>query len=173
MLEAANYSAAETLRNGERILIRALKPEDREGIIAAVAGIGSGSLYRRFFAVKRAFGEEETSYFLNPDFITHVALAAVAEEAGKPVIIGGARYVSAKPGQAEVAFLVTDKHQGQGIGAALMRHVVAIAREAGLRELTAEVLAENQAMLKVFERAGLPLTKSYEAGIVHLGLGLS
>ena len=173
MLEAANYSAAETLRNGERILIRALRPEDREGIIAAVASIGSASLYRRFFAVKRDFGEEEKLYFLNPDFISHVALAAVAEEAGKPVITGGARYVATKPGEAEVAFLVTDKHQGQGIGAALMRHLVTIAREAGLRELTAQVLAENRAMLKVFERSGLPLSKRFEAGTVHLVLSLS
>jgi GNAT superfamily N-acetyltransferase len=67
--------------------------------------------------------------------------------------VGGARYVVTKPGEAEVAFAVVDQYQGQGIGATLMRHLAAIAREAGLREFTAEVLPHNKAMLQVFEKS--------------------
>ena len=48
-----------------------------------------------------------------------------------------------RPGAAEVAFVVIDDYQGQGIGAALLRHLAAIARSAGLKELVAEVLPEN------------------------------
>jgi ribosomal protein S18 acetylase RimI-like enzyme len=60
-----------------------------------------------------------------------------------------------QPGKAEVAFAVVDEYQGQGIGAALMRHLAAIAREAGLKELVADVLPDNIPMLKVFEKSGL------------------
>jgi RimJ/RimL family protein N-acetyltransferase len=173
MFEAVNFSAVETLRNGKRVLIRALKPEDREGFIAAAGGLTAQSLRRRFFGEKRHFSEAEQSFFLNPDFTSHVALVAVVEDTGRPVIAGGARYVVVKPGRAELAFAVADKFQGLGIGAALMRHLIVIAKEAGLVELIAEVLPENIAMLKVFERSGLPHCTKAVSGTVHVALQLS
>ena len=48
-----------------------------------------------------------------------------------------------EPGRAEIAFALVDEYQGQGIGATLMRHLAALARDAGLRELIAEVLPET------------------------------
>ncbi len=172
MLEPAQYSANETLRNGQRLEIRALKPEDREKFIAAVGLLSTQSLYRRFFGVKRHFTEKETSFFLNVDFIKHVALVAVLEQKGEPVIVGGGRYVVSDPGRAEVAFAVVDEYQGQGIGSALLRHLAVIARRAGLHELIAEVLPDNAAMLKVFERSGFRLTKKRESRTLHVTLGL-
>jgi RimJ/RimL family protein N-acetyltransferase len=172
MLEPAQYSASETLRNGQRLEIRALKPEDREKFVAAVGLLSAQSLYRRFFGVKRHFTEKETSFFVNVDFIEHVALVAVLEQKGEPVIVGGGRYVVSNPGQAEVAFAVIDEYQGQGIGSALLRHLAVIARQAGLHELIAEVLPDNAAMLKVFERSGFRLAKKRESRTLHVTLGL-
>jgi RimJ/RimL family protein N-acetyltransferase len=173
MFEAANYSAVETLRNGKQALIRALKSEDRSDFIAAAGGLTAQSLRRRFFGEKRHFTEAEQSFFLNPDFYSHVALIAVVEEAGRPVIAGGARYIVVKRGQAELAFAVADRFQGCGIGTALMRHLAMIAKEAGLRELIAEVLPENIAMLKVFERSGLRHCKEQGPGAIHIVLQLA
>jgi GNAT superfamily N-acetyltransferase len=172
MLEAANYSAFETLRDGRRVEIRALRPDDRTELIAAVGRSSAQSLYRRFFAVKRDFAEPEIEFFLNVDFVDHVALVAVLDESGRPAIAGGGRYIVVEPGKAEVAFAVVDTYQGQGIGAALMHHLAAIARGAGLKELMAEVLPENVPMLKVFERSGLPLSIKRERQVVHVALWL-
>jgi GNAT superfamily N-acetyltransferase len=172
MVEAANYSAFETLRDGRRVEIRALRPEDRADLIAAVGRSSGQSLYRRFFAVKRSFTASEIDYFLNVDFLNHVALVAVVNEQGAPVIAGGARYVVVQPGKAEVAFAVVDQYQGQGLGAALMHHLAAIAREAGLEELIAEVLPDNVPMLKVFEQSGFPLSIKREPQVVHVALRL-
>jgi RimJ/RimL family protein N-acetyltransferase len=168
----AQYSEIDTSRDGRRVDIRALRPEDRDDLLAAVGRIGKDSLYRRFFAVKREFSEKETSFFVNVDFENHIALIAVVEERGKPVIAGGGRYIVVNPGQAEVAFAVVDTYQGQGIGTMLMRHLVAIARRAGLRELIADVLPDNSPMLKVFEKSGLPTGKKRESGSVHVTLQL-
>jgi GNAT superfamily N-acetyltransferase len=173
MFQAANYSAAETLRNGKLVLVRALKPEDHDGFIAAAGGLTAQSLRRRFFGEKRHFTEAEENFFLNPDFTNHVALIAIVEEGGRPVIAGGARYVVVKPAQAELAFAVADRFQGQGIGAVLMHHLAAIARQAALRELIAEVLPENIAMLKVFRRSGLPHYTKSISGAVHVTLQLA
>jgi ribosomal protein S18 acetylase RimI-like enzyme len=75
----------------------------------------------------------------------------------KGPVVGDGRCVVVQPGQAEVAFAIIDAYQGLGIGSALMRHLATLGREAGLRELIAEVLAENVLMLKVFERSGLAM----------------
>ena len=173
MVEPSNYSAVEKLRNGERIEIRALRPQDRDDLMAAVDLTSSDSLYRRFFAVRRHFTETEESFYLNVNFVSHVALIAVANENGQPIIIAGGRYVVGEPGQAEVAFTVVDKYQGRGVGAALLRHLAMIARQAGLRELVAYVLPDNRAMLKVFEKSGLKYTAKRESGSVYVKLGLT
>ena len=164
MSEFSQYSEVGALRDGRRVEIRALRPEDRNDLIAAVRRIGTDSLYRRFFAVKREFSEKETSFFVNVDFINHVALIAVVEEDGKPTIAGGGRFIVVSPGQAEVAFAVVDEYQGQGIGTTLMRHLVAIARRAGLRELIADVLPDNRQMLNVFQKSGLPVSTRRDVG---------
>ncbi len=133
MSDAAKYSAIEALRNGRRVEIRALRPVDHADLLAAVARTSAQSLYRRFFGAKRDFTEQEIEFFLNVDFIHHVALVAVLAEGGRSIIIGGGRYVVLQPGKAEVAFAVVDQYQGQGVGPALMRHLAAIAGKRGSR----------------------------------------
>jgi RimJ/RimL family protein N-acetyltransferase len=155
MAQAASFSAVELLRDGRRIEIRAIRPSDRAALLAAVDLTSSRSLYRRFFGIKRGFSEKEISYFLNVDFVNHVALVAVTNEGGREIIVGGGRSVVVGLGTAELAFMIVDEYQGKGLGGALLRHLVALARSAGLRELIAEALPDNVAMLKVFENSGL------------------
>jgi len=173
MIEAANYSAMETLRDGRRVEIRALRPGDRAGLLAAVERSSAESLRRRFFGVKRSFTDQEVAFFTKIDFVDHVALVATWDEDGRTEIVAGGRYVRVRPGAAELAFAVVDAFQGQGIGAALMRHLIVIARAAGLSELVAEVLPENGPMLKVFEKSGLRRTTKRESGVVHVTLALT
>ena len=97
MMEAAKYSAVERLRDGRQIEIRALQLADEKDMRAAVDRTSAQSLYRRFFGAKRHFSESEKAFFLNVDFVKHVALVAVANDAGRSVIVGG-RYVVVQPG---------------------------------------------------------------------------
>jgi GNAT superfamily N-acetyltransferase len=160
------------LRDGRPVEVRALKPEDRDGLVSAAGRSSSETLALRFFAPKRGFSEKEIEYYTHVDFVSHVALVAAVAEAGKPLIVGGGRYIVAQPGRAEVAFTVEDAHQGRGIASLLLRHLVRIARAAGLKELFAEVLPGNAAMLKVFERSGLVVSRKREDGAVHVSLQL-
>src|SRR5437764_15427992 len=88
-------------------------------LAAAVARTSAQSLYRRFFEIKSHFTEPEIEFFLNVDFDKHVALVALVEENGGPVVIGGTRYIVVQSGKAEVAFALIDEYQGHGIGRAL------------------------------------------------------
>jgi RimJ/RimL family protein N-acetyltransferase len=167
-----NYHASERLRDGREVEIRALRPDDKDDMLAAVGRTGMQSMQRRFFGVKRGFSEQEIAFFMNIDFSNHVALVALADEDGRPVIIGGGRYIVVEPGRAEIAFVVIDAYQGQGVGTLLMRHLAVIARSGGLKELIAEVLPENSAMRKVFSKFGFKSAAKREPGVVHLVLQL-
>jgi ribosomal protein S18 acetylase RimI-like enzyme len=172
MTVVAEYSVVEHLRDARPIEIRALRPDDGPGMLAAIGRASTQSLRRRFFAPKKGFSDSEITFFLDIDFENHVALVAEIDEDGHPVIIGGGRYVVVRPGQAEIAFVVVDAYQAQGIGTILMRHLAALARGAGLKELIAEVLPENTAMLKLLRRFGFLSGSQRAHQVAHLTLKL-
>jgi GNAT superfamily N-acetyltransferase len=169
----AIYSARETLRDGRPIEIRALKPDDEADMLVAIDRTAAESRRRRFFVSKRGFSEQEKAFFLNVDFVNHVALVATIDEGGRRTIIGGGRYVVTGPGKAEVAFVVIDAYQGQGIGAMLTRHLASLARAAGLNELAADVLPENTAMRKVLGKFGFQAGRSHDPQVIHMTLPLT
>jgi RimJ/RimL family protein N-acetyltransferase len=171
-VDAAHYSVSEVLRDGSSIDIRALKPDDHDELLSAVERMSDESIQRRFFAPKRYFTEREIEFYLNVDFVNHIALVAVLNVEGRARIIGGARSIVIQPGVAEVAFSIDDAHQGRGVGKLLMKHLVGLARSSGLRELVADVLPGNMPMLSVFEKCGLKLARKNEAGVVHVTLHL-
>ena len=172
MSEAINYTARELLRDGSQIDIRALRREDEADMLAAVGKTSAQSLQRRFFVMKRHFSDKERAYFMDVDFKNHVAIVALAEEAGRKVIVGSGRYIVFEPGRAEMAFVVIDAWQGRGLGSILMRHLVKFASDAGLQELTAEVLPENAAMIKVFGKFGFKPAARRDPQTLHLVLKL-
>lgn len=168
----ATYSIREHLRDGRPILIRALRPDDQEDMLAAIDRTSIKSLQRRFFVPKRGFSAKEQDFFMQVDFINHVALVTQIKEDGRSAIVGGGRYVVVQPGQAELAFVVIDAYQGQGIGTMLMRHLLVIARKAGLSKLTAEILSDNHAMLGVFKHFGFSSEPQGDPQVRHLALDL-
>ena len=86
-------------------------------------------------------------------------------------LVGVARY-DREPGtdSAEVAFVVSDEHQGRGIGTVLLEHLAAAARERGITRFVAETLAHNDQMLGVFRAAGFAERTRIEDGVVHVEL---
>ena len=65
---------------------------------------------------------------------------------------------------------MVDEFQHHGLGAVLMHHIAPIARDAGVRELVAEVLADNASMLGVFEHSGLITTTRREGTTIHVSM---
>jgi RimJ/RimL family protein N-acetyltransferase len=171
-MSAASYSAQEHLRDGRPVKIRALRPDDETGMLAAIDRTGTESLKRRFFVTKREFSDVETAFFMKIDFVNHVALVAEIDEDTSTVIVGGGRYVVVESGQGEIAFIVVDSYQRQGIGTILVRHIVGLARAAGLKQLSADVLPENTAMRKVLGRFGFQTARSPDPQVFRLTLPL-
>ena len=75
-------------------------------------------------------------------------------------------------GEAEVAFVVADEHQGRGLGPILLEHLAGAAAENGFTRFEAEVLAENRYMVNVFKAAGYELRRSFDGSVVHVEFGI-
>src|SRR6266404_7304299 len=101
MSGTADYSVKESLRDGRELEIRALRPEDEADMLAAIGRSGTQSLQRRFFVAKRGFSDREIAFFMNIDFVNHVALVAIVAENERRTIAGGGRYIVVEPGRAE------------------------------------------------------------------------
>lgn len=170
MFDPETFHVTETLHDGSVVEIRAQKPEDRKAILDAMEHASIDTLYHRFFAVKRHLSEKEKHFFFDIDFVNHVVLIAVVRLDGEPRIVGGARFVVTEPGKAEVAFSVVDDFQHHGLGAVLMHHIAAVARDAGIKEFVAEVLSDNVAMLAVFEHSGLITTTRRDGATIHVSM---
>ena len=160
-----NYSATERLRDGREVEIRALRPDDKDDMLAAVGRTGMQSLQRRFFVVKRGFSDKEIAYFMNIDFANHVALAALAEEDGRKLIIGGGRYIVTDPGKAEIAFVVIDDYQGQGLGRTMLGRLAAAALQRGVARLRALIVPDNAPVLGMLRKYAPAARFTYDGEI--------
>ena len=173
-LDARNYSERGRLLDGRPVLVRAIRPEDKPTLRQGFQRLSPQSVYHRFFQAKKELSEAELRYLTELDFVDHVALLATLEEMGVELGIGVGRYiVMPGTGAAEVAFTVDEAHHGLGVGTLLLKHLARIARSQGLLEFRAYVLAENRAMLEVFENAGLPLERRLEGNVIVASLSLA
>lgn len=160
------------LRGGDRIAIRAIRPDDRARLVQAFHALDARSVYQRFFFPKRALSDEELRQITECDGARVVVLVATVGSGDKEIIVGLGQYAR-RGTTAEIAFAVEEDFQGRGIASALLRHLTDIARDGGVTQFEADVLADNAAMLKVFRRSELPRHERESAGVVHVTLRLA
>jgi GNAT superfamily N-acetyltransferase len=157
MLDAARYLVEEILKDGSKVTIRAIHPDDKDRLVKAFLALEPQTIRLRFFYAKPNLTDADLRRLQNMDYQRYVGLAATVENAGEEVIIGFGEYV-ARGESAEVAFVVEEDWQGRGVGSRLLQHLVRIALEHGVIQFEAEVLKENEPMLSVFRQSGLPMT---------------
>lgn len=170
------FSQPARLRNGTEVLVRNIRHDDRERIIAAFHKLDPETIYTRFFSAKKELTEADLGRIDQADFEHAVVLVATLGSGADEVIIGGGAYtVLDRPGEpktAEVSFTIEEDYHGQGLSGLFMRLLTQIGREHGIQCFEAEVLAGNVAMLKVFQRSGLPMSKRLEDGVVFVAMQL-
>jgi RimJ/RimL family protein N-acetyltransferase len=177
MIDAANYNEIETLKNGMRVRIRSIRPDDKHRLSEAFRNLEAESIYTRFFHHKKTLSEDELRAATEVDFENVVALVVTTGSEENEVIIGSGRFATldttSKERSAEVAFAAEEDYHGQGIASRLLQHLARIGRQKGVSQFEAEVLSENKAMLAVFERSGLSVSKKFEGSTVHVTLSLT
>jgi len=145
-------------KDGTRIDVRAVRPEDAEMERDFVASLSEQTRYFRFFYRLHQLTPAMLARFTQVDYDREMALLALTADPGSPTgqkIVGVSRYIANYDGEsAEFAVVVTDSWQGRGIGRMLMERLIACAKRRGLKRLEGAVLRANRGMLKFCEQLG-------------------
>ena len=159
-----HWDADVLLRDGRTAQLRPIRPEDTELLVAFYSRVSDESKYYRFFSPMPTLSDKDVHRFTHVDHRERVAFVMLV--GGQMIAVG--RYDMVRPGEAEVAFLVEDRHQGRGIAQLLLEHLAQAGRERGVERFVAEVLPDNQKMIRTFRDAGYRVVSGYEDGVMML-----
>ena len=165
------------LRDGTPVRIRVARPEDRDKVVAAFNELEPDSVYKRFFSARKELTATELDRLGATDFVHFVGLLALVGSGARETVIGAATYVALPKRDsrrsAEVAFTIEEDFQGQGLAGRLFASLIDVARRHGFDRFEADVLAGNAPMMKVFERSGLPMSRTRDGGVTHVEMDLA
>jgi acyl-CoA synthetase (NDP forming)/RimJ/RimL family protein N-acetyltransferase len=167
----AHWEADVLLLDGGAARLRPIRPDDADALVAFYARVSPESKYLRFFAPYPELSQRDVDRFTRVDYRDRMAFILTI---GRDIVAVGRFDVidpagsSEARGQAEVAFLVEDRHQGRGIAQLLLEHLAQAARERGLTSFVAEVLPDNSRMIQTFREAGYHLARAFEDGVMRL-----
>ncbi len=169
----AHYESNHALRDGSNAFLRPIRPDDEPLIRDMFYSFSQQTVYLRYHALLKTMPHDKLQVFCNVDYDTEMALVAVTGAGGNEEIVAVGRYMT-DPGRqsAELAFVVRDDWQRKGLGTVLFQRLIDIGRQQGLRHFSADVLAHNSGMLKIFHRSGLGVETSTEDGVVRVEMSL-
>jgi acetyltransferase len=176
----AQYASTWTTRGGEEVTIRPIRPEDEPLLVQFHQNLSERSVYYRYFHMMTLHQRTSHERLVRMCFIDYAReMALVVErrnpETGQLEIMAVGR-LSRTPGtdepEAEFALLVNDRYQRLGLGSELLRRLIEIGRDEGLRRITAEILPENTGMQRVAKQHGFALQSDYRDEVVRAWLEL-
>lgn len=170
----SNLKKEVVLSSGLRVAIRPIRPEDAHLEEEFMANLSEKTKYHRFMQSVQKLSLEMLVRLTQIDYDHEMAFVALSEVKGKTVELGVTRYTTNPDGKScEFAIVVRDDYQGQGIGSRLMEMLIEHAQSRGLKQMMAEVLAENQAMINLGRNHGFKAqTLLSDKGVVLLTLDL-
>ncbi len=172
---ASQYVVDEMLRDGTRLHIRAIRPDDKAALLAFFGRLSREAIYYRFLGAKKRLTASELAYLTELDFHRKAALVASLDNDGEKRIVGVGRYTCPPGGpddRAEVALTVEDALQGRGIGTLLLKHLMRVAAAEGVTRFDAYLFADNHRMVHLLEKTGRVTHRSVEGGLCHLAVSL-
>jgi len=158
-----HWEADVLLLDGSAAHIRPIRPEDADLLVEFYARVSDESKYFRFFSPMPNLAARDIARFTQVDHVNRVAFVVVL--ANEMIAVG--RFDVTAPGEAEVAFLVQDQHQGRGIAQILLEHLAQAGRELGVGRFVAEVLPQNRRMIQTLQEAGYSVGGGYEDGVMN------
>ncbi len=175
----AQYVGGWTLRDGRQVTIRPIRPEDEPLMVAFHGRLSERSVYFRYFhllKLNQRVAHDRLTRICFIDYEREMALVVEHRDpaSGESRIMGVGRLTRVHgTTEAEVAVLVADEFQRQGLGGELLRRVVAVASAEGLTRVYGDVLTENVEMIRLGERHGFTVQlKPDDPQVVRVSLDL-
>lgn len=144
------------LRSGDTVWIRPVRSTDAAALQRAFALMSEESQFRRFLTGTPRLTDSQAAYFTAVDHVSHAACIALSPD-DETYIIGVARFIRypSDPDEAELAITVADSWHGRGLATALVGVLSERAIEVGVKRFRAEMMAANEAVLRLLRSAGL------------------
>ncbi len=164
------YVSHWNLGDGRPLTFRPIRPEDEPLMVTFHKGLSEQSVYFRYFGainLELRVTHERLTHICFNDYDREIAIvvSGQAPETGKEEILGVGRLMKVLGADtAEFAIVITDHLQGQGLGSHLLKLMVDIGRQEGLRGIFGHILAENYGMQRVAKKAGFTVDFDYSAG---------
>jgi len=163
-VEQADKPSEHVLNDGTKVTVRTIRPSDADMLRAGFERLSPESRYRRFFSSISVLTDEAVRYLTDVDSYNHVAIVAVVDSLDLKVEdgLGVARFIRLEddPEIAEAAVTVTDHAQRKGLGRVLLSVLIDKARAIGVKRFRAEVLRENEPMMKLLLGAGATMHRT-------------
>jgi len=160
------------LRDGARIKVRPMRPEDEPAIIRLLQQVSPEDIRLRFFHAVKDFSHQFVARLTQLDYARAMAFLAI-DPATRDAIGAVRLHSDSRYETAEYAILLRSDLKGKGLGWALMQLLIEYARSEGLKSLFGEVLTENTTMLAMARELGFKVErdlKDTEISIVSLDL---
>jgi GNAT superfamily N-acetyltransferase len=148
------------LHDRRLVTLRRIRPQDKAMLSEGLRNASPRSVHQRFLGPKPRFTSRELRYLTEVDFRSHYALVALdAEDARR--LLGVGRWIrdAADPGLAEVAVIIADDVQGQGLGTVLGLALADAARARGIRGFTATMHHDNHRAHRLYERVASEMAR--------------
>jgi acetyltransferase len=160
-----------TLLDGAKVFLRPLRAEDAALYPDFLAEVTQEDLRLRFFAAMREVSPELIDKLIHYDPAHAMAFVAIEEATGK--LLGVVRlHDDPNDVNGEFAILLRSRLKGRGLGWLMMKHMIAYAKQRGLKTVQGQVLAENLTMLKMCGELGFHIADDTERGVKHVTLPL-
>jgi len=154
------------LKNGTPVSFRSIRPTDEPHMRDLLYDLSRETIYYRFMSQQQRFTHRQIQDFVYIDHRRDVAIVGTVPEAhGEDIIAVGRYYLNERNNKAEVAFVIRDGWQNQGLGSFMFRHLITIAKRNGIAGFTAEVLRDNRRMQAIFNHSGYKVKSCMEEGV--------
>jgi acetyltransferase len=161
------YVRPARLKDGTRVLLRPIKPEDEPMWHELLAGCSQESLWYRFRYLFKETTHDMATRFCFIDYDREIAIVAELQNEERRHLIGVGRLVAdADHTDADYAVLVADAFQGIGLGALLTDYCLEICKHWGVNTVVMESAPQNHRMLSIFENRGFVLDRSASPDVV-------
>ena len=169
-LSEAELAVDVLLRNGGIAQLRPVQPFDEAALHALNARVSIRTRVRRYFSVSDRPGEWYVDKLMHS---TQNGDALVAVVGGQIVALASFARLERDPSAGDLALLVDDDHQSEGLGALLLEHLAQVARNQGITAFFADVLFDNTPMLHLLAHSGFATRSHVSYGVteVHIDLG--
>lgn len=147
----------DALSDGSHVLIRPLRPQDREREKAFIENLSPATRHQRFLGEIKEVGEQLLNQLMDVGTPQRVAYVALVHDNGELREVGISRYaqVDEQPSHCEFAVTIADEWQGKGLGALLMQHLIDEARNNGFQQMYSVDSAANYSMRRLAKQQGM------------------